>query len=66
MVNDSKNLDLMLGSQRPYFNKTELRYEKEEDEKSAKNFQSKVSTCIYCFKKGHSFEKCFLRRKTKR
>ena len=29
MVNGSKNLDLMLGSQRPYFDKTGLGYEKE-------------------------------------
>ena len=66
MVNGSKNLDLMLGSQRPYFDKTGLGYEKEEDGKLPKNSQSRVLTCIYCFKKGHSFEKCFSRRKAKR
>ena len=34
-----------------------LGYEKEEDEKLFKSSQSKVPTCIYCFKKGHSSEK---------
>ena len=43
----------MLRNQRPYFDKMGLGYEKEEDEKLAKNSQSKVPTCIYCFKKGH-------------
>ena len=66
MVNGSKNLDLMLGSQRPYFNMTGLGYKKEENEKLSKNPQSKVPTCIYFFKKGHSSEKCFLTRKAKR
>ena len=66
MVNGSKNLDLMLGSQRPYFDKTGLGYEKEQDEKLSKSSQSKVPICIYCFKKGHSSEKCFSRRKAKR
>ena len=37
MVNGSKNLDLMLGSQRSYVDKMGLGYEKEEDEKLAKN-----------------------------
>ena len=52
MVNSSKNLDLMLGSQRPYFKKSGLGYKKEENEKLSKSSQSKVPTCIYCFKKG--------------
>ena len=66
MVNGSKNPDLMLGSQRPYFDKTGLGYEKEENEKLSKNPQSKIPTCIYCLKKRHSFKKCFSRRKAKR
>ena len=66
MVNSSKNLDLMLGSQRPYFDKTRLGFEKEDVKKLAKNSQSKIPTCIYCFKKEHSFEKCFSRREAKR
>ena len=56
----------MLGSQRPYFDKTGLGFEKEEDEKSSKESQNKISSCIYCFKKGHSSERCFSRRKAKR
>ena len=66
IVNSSKNLDLMLGSQRPYFEKSRLGYEKEENEKLSKSSQGKVPTCIYCFKKGHSSEKCFSRRKAKK
>ena len=66
MVYGSKNLDLMLGNQISYFEKLELRYTKEESEKLSKSSQHKVPTCIYCFKKGHSFEKCFLRRKEKK
>ena len=66
MVNGSKNLDLMLGSQRPYFEKSGLRYEKEENKKLPKSSQSKAPTCIYCFKKGHSSKKCFSRRKAKK
>ena len=59
MMNGSKNLDLMLGSQRPYFDKMGLGFEKEDDEKLAKNSQSKIPTCIYYFKK-------FSRSKAKR
>ena len=66
MVNGSKNLDLMLGCQMPYFDKTRLGYEKEEDEKLAKNSQSKVPTCIFCFKKGYSSKNCFSKIKAKR
>ena len=66
MVNDSKNLDLMLGSQRSYFEKLGLGYDKEENEKLSKSSLGKVLTCIYCFKKGHSSEKCFSRRKAKK
>ena len=43
MVNGSKNLDLMLGGQKPYFDKTRLGYEKQEDEKPSKDSQSKIS-----------------------
>ena len=46
MVNGSKNLDLMLGSQRLYFDKTGLGLEKEGDEKQYKNSQNKIPTCI--------------------
>ena len=65
MVNGSKNLELMLGSQRPYFHKTELGFEKEDDMKPAKNSQRKIPTFIYCFKKRHSFENAFLKEKQK-
>ena len=37
IINGSKNLDLMLGSQRPYFEKLGLGYEKEENEKLSKS-----------------------------
>ena len=53
MVNGSKNLDLILGSQRPYFDTMGLGFEKEDDEKSFKDSQNKIPTCIYYFKKGH-------------
>ena len=46
IVNGSRNLDLMLRSQRPYFDKTGLGFEKEDDEKSP-NSQSKIPTYIY-------------------
>ena len=54
MVNGSKNLDLMLSSQKPYFDKTGLGFKKEINEKSSKDCQNKIPTCIYCFKNGHS------------
>ena len=60
MVNSSKHLDMMLGSQRPYFDKMRLGFEKEDDEKPTENSQSKIPTCIYCFKKGYSFGKMLL------
>ena len=66
MLNGFKNLDLMLGNQRPYFEKSRLGYEKEENEKPPKHSQSKVPTCIYYFKIGYSFEKYFSRRKVKK
>ena len=66
MVNGSKNLDLIFGSQRPYFEKIRLRCETKEDEKSSKDSQSKISSCIYCFKKSHSSKKYFSRKKAKR
>ena len=56
----------MLGSQRPYFDKMRLRFEKEVDEKSSKDSQTKIPTCIYYFKEGHSFERCFSRMKNPR
>ena len=65
MENDSKNLDLMLGSQRPYLNKMGLGYEKEKNKKLSKNSQSKVPTCIYYFMNGYFSKKCFSRRKAK-
>ena len=37
MVNGSKNLDLMLGSQRPYFERSKLGNEKEENGKLPKS-----------------------------
>ena len=66
MVNGSKNLDLMPSSQRPYSDKTGLGFENEVDEKSSKDSQNKIPTCIYYFKKGRSSKKCFSRRKAKR
>ena len=63
MVNGSKNLDMMLGGQKPYLDKTRLDFEKESDKKSSKESQNNIPTCIYCFKKGHTFEKCFSRKK---
>ena len=56
----------MLGIKRPYFDTIGLRFEKEDDEQSSKDFQNKIPTCIYYFKKGHSSKKCFSRRKAKR
>ena len=62
-MNGSKNLDLMLRSQRSYFKMSGLGYEKEENEKSSKSYQSKVPVCIHCFKKVHISEKCFSQEK---
>ena len=66
MVHGSKNIDLMLDSPRPYFDKIGLGFEKKEGEKSSRDSQSKISLCICYFKKGHSFEICFSKRKEKR
>ena len=66
MMNGSKNLDLMLGSQRPFFEKSGLGYEKKENKDPPKSSQNKVPTCIYYFEKGHSSEKYFSRRKVKK
>ena len=66
MVNGFKNIDLILGSQRPYFEKLGLGYEKEENEKASRSSQDNVPICIYCFKMGHSSEKYLSRRKTKK
>ena len=63
MVNGSKNLDLMLGGQKPYLDKTGLGFEKRDDEQGSKGSSHQIPVCIYCFRKGHSSEKCFSRRK---
>ena len=65
MVNGSKNLDLMLGGQKPYLHKNGLGFEKEDDEQSSKDSSNHIPACIYCFKKGHSSKICFSRRKAK-
>ena len=65
MVNGSKNLDLMLGGQKPYFGQTGLGFEKGDDEQSSKDSSYQILGCIYCFKKGHSSERCISRRKAK-
>ena len=65
MINGSTKLDLMVGSQKPYFGKTVPRYEKEDNEKSSKDSQNKFSAYIYCFKRGHSSKICTYRRKAK-
>ena len=49
MINDFKNLDMMLGGQRPYLDKIGLGFEKKEDEKSSKESHNKIPTCIYYF-----------------
>ena len=46
MVYGTKNLDLILGGQKPYFDKTGLGYEKEEDEKSSKESQNNLHAFI--------------------
>ena len=56
----------MHGGQRPYLDKTGLGFEKEEDEKSSKESQNKIFTCIYYFKKGYTSKRCFSRKKAKR
>ena len=66
MFSGSKNLDMMLGGQKLYLDKTGLGFEKESDEKSSKKSQNNIPACIYCFKKGHTYEKCFSRRKAKK
>ena len=65
MVNGSKNLDRMLGGQKPYLDKTGLGYVEEANEESSKDSQHEIPICIYCFKRGHSSKKCFSRRKAK-
>ena len=66
MVYSSKNLDLMLGGQKLYLDKTGLGFGKEDDEQSSKKSLNLIPACIYCFKKGHTTEKCISRRKGKR
>ena len=56
----------MFGSQRLYFEKSGLGYEKEKNGEPSKSSQSKVPICIYYFKKGHSSEKCFSLREAKK
>ena len=55
MVKGSKNLELMLGSQRPYFEKSRLGYRKKKNEDPPKSSQNKVPICILLFKKGMPF-----------
>ena len=55
MVNGSKNLDMILGGQKPYLKKTGLGFEKESNKKSSKESQYNIPKCIYCFKKGTNF-----------
>ena len=55
----------MLGGQRPYLDKTGRNFEKEEYQKSSKESQNKIFTCICCFKKGHTSKICFSRKKAK-
>ena len=66
MVNGSKNLDMMLGAQKPYLDQNGLGFEKENNEKSSKEFQNNIPACIYCFNRGHMSEKWFSRRKAKK
>ena len=66
MVNGSKNLDLMLRGQKPYLDKTRLGFEKEDDERSSKVSQNQIPACIYYFRKQHTYEKCFSKRKVKK
>ena len=65
MVDGFKNLDMMLGSRKPYLDKTGLGFEKEDDVLSSKESQNHIPTCIYYFKKGYTSEKCFSRKKAK-
>ena len=65
MVNGSKNLDLMLGGQKPYLEKTRLGYKEEVYEGLSKDSQHKILGGIYCFKRRHSYKKCFFRRKVR-
>ena len=55
MVNGSKNLNLMLGGQKPYLDKIGLGYVEEAYEILSKDSQHKIPTCIYCFKRGTLF-----------
>ena len=60
MVNGSKNLNLILGGQKPYLDKTGLGYLEEVNEESSKDSQHKILACIYYFKRGHFFKNAFL------
>ena len=55
----------MLGGQKQYLDKTGLGYVEEANEESSKDSQHEIPICICCFKRGHSYEKCFSRRKAK-
>ena len=41
----------MLRGQKPYLDKTGLRYVEEINEESSKDSQYRIPTCIYCFKR---------------
>ena len=55
----------MLGGQKPYLDKMGLRYVEEANEISSNDSQPKIPAYIYYFKRGHSSEICFSRRKAK-
>ena len=65
MVNGLKNLNLILGGQKPYLDKTGLGCVEEVNEESSKDSQKKIPAYIYCLKREYSSEKCFSRRKVK-
>ena len=48
-----------------YLDKIGLGYVEEVNQESSKDSQHKIPACIYYFEMGHSYEKCFSRRKAK-
>ena len=56
MVNGSKNMDLMLGGQKPYLDKIRLGFKKEDDMKSSKSPQIKFLH-VYIVSKGDTLLK---------
>ena len=46
MVNGPKNLDLMLGGQKPYLDKIGLGFEMGDDEQSSKESSHPIPACI--------------------